>query len=387
MVIQKEVFMWNNSILKKLSLITVLLFAWFCLSPNYLFSEQTEDELEQARRLFQQGYYDDAITLLNNYIEKIRSVAEQKRNVAQAFYQLAKVYFTVGEDDKVEANLRKVFETYPDFQTEEADVVFNDRVEKFKQDTGITTRPDLDKPVGEERISDYDETGKKVADEEGRPEPEKKVISQPVPKKKKKKFPWLLVIGGVVVAGVLAYFLLFNKKEESKVTDVTIQMEMNFAATNLGCRHIIRVNGIERFNEFLEFNVPGYDDYDLAKKINRTINVTVPPGNVVIEHEIAADYNKYFPSQNSWIWATDFLLNIVGYNFQGDDPGSPILSQMSFHTTVAPWVNDPSDEWYRIESKTISIITPTSALSAGKAKSHSGIDRDIRFQKTRESRK
>ena len=374
--------MWNNLVLKRLSLVTVFLFCWFCFTPNYMFSQQNGDELEEARRLFQQGYYDDAITLLNEYIEKIKTVAEQKKNVARAFYQLAKVYFTVGEDDKVDESLKKVFETYPDFQTEETDLVFHERVETFKRDAGFEAKVDRENEKAEGKVM---EDAKSIDEEDvmqEEPQPEKKVISQPV-EKKKKRFPWLLVIGGVVVAGVLAYFLLFKKKEESKITDVNVRIDMKFTASNLGCRHIIRVNGIEQFNEFLAFNVPGYDDYDLAKKINRTITVTVPPGSFTIQHEIHPDYIDYYPAQETWIWSTGFVLSVLNYNYQGDNPGSPIISETSFFTTVAPWVNDLADEWYRIENKTISMIVPSPSSLSGKYQRSTKSVNEVRYLKTK----
>jgi hypothetical protein len=108
----------------------------------------------------------------------------------------------------------------------------------------------------------------------------------------------------------------------------------------------------------MAFNTPGYDDYDLAMKINRTISVTQAPGVMTIQHEVAADYNDYYSAQNSWIWGTDFNLMISDFDYQGDNPGAPSLSETSFYTTVAPWRIDPSEEWYRIESKSITIIEP-----------------------------
>ena len=136
------------------------------------------------------------------------------------------------------------------------------------------------------------------------------------------------------------------------------KIDVTFAATNLGCRHVIRVNGIEKLNEFMAFNVPGYDDYSLAKKINRIIYVTQAPGTMTIQQEVSADYTDYYPSQNTWIWGTDFDLVIFDFNYQGDNPGIPTLSETTFYTTVAPWRVNPTDEWYRIESKTITIIEP-----------------------------
>lgn len=376
--------MFAYSSMRKIAVITMILFVSFCLAANFQYAQE-EDLLLKARRLYQTGYYDEALTILNQCVEKLRNIVAEKMKVAEAFYLTAKVYYTVGEDAQVEKNLKKVFETYPAFKKEESDIEFKSLVDKVRS---TMARPRIDQGQKDDTVQKEEE--KKVEPVDTRVDEQSKttetdmakeqktettrqpskydaeqkqtrvkttVIPKPVTKKKK-KFPWLLVVGGVVVLGALAYFLLF-KKEESKVTEVTVRIDITFAATNLGCGHIIRVNGVEKLNEYMGFNVPGYDDYDLAMKINRTIYVTQAPGVMTIQHEMAADYTDYYPSQNTWIWATDFDLAISDFNYQGDNPGAPTLSENYFYTTVAPWSDNPTDEWYRIESKSISVIAPT----------------------------
>ena len=59
---------------------------------------------------------------------------EQKKNVSEAFYLLAKIYYEVGDYTKMEENLRKCFDTYPTFTMEEANLDFKDRMDKIKKE-------------------------------------------------------------------------------------------------------------------------------------------------------------------------------------------------------------------------------------------------------------
>lgn len=215
--------MIHGKLLRRAGIFTLVLFCWFYLIPNFSFAQE-EDELLRARKLYQQGYYDDAITLLNQCINKLKSIVEQKRNVAEAFYLLAKVYFTVGEDDKVTENLNKLFETYPGFEKEETDLEFKDRVDKTRAKFLAQPEETPLPPEGEQQ----EEVPQTVVQPEPQPaeEADQQVIEKPE-KKKKKKFPILLVLGGLVVAGVAAYFLLV-KKSEDEGYDIRGSWSMNF---------------------------------------------------------------------------------------------------------------------------------------------------------------
>lgn len=332
--------MMRHDWIKKGGVVTLVFFCWFLFATNYQHAAE-EDSLLKARSLYQQGDYEAAINLLTDFIQKLKAIVAQKKNVAEAFYLLAKVYYTVGEDEKTEANIRKVFETFPPFEKEESDLEFRERVDKVR---GQMTQPRVIQPRATQP--------QRVAE----PAPERQVIETPAVKKKK-KFPWIVVVLGVAVIAVVAFLVLGKKKEESAVTDVTLRMDVNFAATNLRCRHIIRVNGMERFNEEMQFNVPSSNDYDDAVKLDRAITLSLPPGSFTIEHEVMPDYDSFFPG-NVWIWATNYRLTITSHNFTGDDPGRPTLAETEFEFKVAPWREDPSEEWYRIKSKVIAMIVP-----------------------------
>jgi len=335
--------MHNAGWIRKWGAVTLFFFCWFLIAGNYGFAAE-EDALLNARRSYQQGDYEAAIKILTQFIEDLKAIVAQKKNVAEAFYLLAKVYFTVGEDERANQNIRKVFETYPPFEKNENDIEFRDRVEKIRQEMGRTA------VVPPQVIRTETEAETPAVTEQ-------QVIETPV-KKTKKKFPWLLVIGGAVAIAAVVFLLMGSKKEESKITGVTVRIDLTFAGTNLQCRHTIRINGGEKLSEVFQFNVPSSSDYNDAKKINRTITVTLPPGTFTIEHEMSPDYTTYFTG-SAWIWATRYNLSITNFDHTGDFPGNPTLSEDEFDISVAPWHSDPTHEWYRIESKTVTIVAPT----------------------------
>jgi tetratricopeptide (TPR) repeat protein len=191
--------MFKVSILKKTGMLTLFFFIWFSVGVNFNYAQE-EDDLFKARRLYQQGDYEGAISSLNDFINKFKADAARKKNVAEAFYLLAKVYFTVGEDDKVDDNLERAFETYPNFISEETDLEFKDRVTKVRTEMG-------------EKKTEQTEVATPLVEKKKAPE-EKKVIAKPA-KKKKKKFPVALVLIGTAVVGALLYFLVFKKKDDT----------------------------------------------------------------------------------------------------------------------------------------------------------------------------
>jgi serine/threonine protein kinase len=97
---------------------------------------QPEDynPMEESRKLYQEGDYEGSIKILSDFSSKLRTMVEQKKNVSEAFYLLAKIYYEVGDYTKMEENLRKCFDTYPTFTMEEANLDFKDRVDKIKKE-------------------------------------------------------------------------------------------------------------------------------------------------------------------------------------------------------------------------------------------------------------
>jgi hypothetical protein len=209
--------------------IALFFFLWFSITANFGFAQQEEDELLKARKLYQDGDYEGSIKLLSEFIAKLRAIVAQKKNVAEAFYLLAKVYYTVGEDEKVDENLQKVFETYPAFEKEEADFDFKARVDKARAEVEAQRLAQKEK---KEPVPEVKKEKKKPA----------KVIEAPGPKKKK-KFPVLLVVGGIVVLGVVAALVLSGGKDDKKEEEFDIR----------GRWVIDETLGNETFQDFLTF--------------------------------------------------------------------------------------------------------------------------------------
>lgn len=201
--------MLAGKFLKGAGMVTLLLFLFFIFSADFAAAQKEEDVLLKARRLYQDGDYEGSIKMLSDFISKLRAMVEQKKNVAEAFYLLAKIYYEVGDDTKVNENLTKCFETFPAFTMEETNLGFKDRVNTIRKEV---LEAKTKEPLPETETYEEEE-----------PPAEEKVIAQPAPpkEKKKKKFPVLLVVGGIVVVGaVLALALGGKKKTEPERFDI-----------------------------------------------------------------------------------------------------------------------------------------------------------------------
>jgi len=192
--------MLSSGILRKTAIITLGIFLWFSLGSSFIWGRQgQEDAVVKARQLLRNGDYEGAIKLVEDYIAKIRVIAEQKKNIAEAYYIIAKIYFIVGEDQDSEANLRRVFETFPAFSIDEPDLTFRDRVNRVKEVVSAEQKANIEeKPVVKEKT----------------PEKEQSVAIGKAGEAKKRKFPWLIAAGVAVAGGALAVLLL-NKKSSA----------------------------------------------------------------------------------------------------------------------------------------------------------------------------
>jgi hypothetical protein len=71
--------MLSSGLLKKTAILTAGIFLWFTLGAGLAWSGQDqENPLSKARQLIKEGDYEGAIKLLDDYISKIRLIAEQK---------------------------------------------------------------------------------------------------------------------------------------------------------------------------------------------------------------------------------------------------------------------------------------------------------------------
>lgn len=195
--------------LRNLAIVALVFFIGVSITSNYAFASE-EDNLLKARRLYKEGDYEGAVQILNDFVEKLKAIVAQKKNVAEAFYLMAKVYYTVGDDRKVDENLKKVFETFPTFNYDEADYDFKTRVETAKQLVMAQQ--------GTEAFTAPQETEVQPQEEVVQPKRQNVIVSPP--KAKKKKFPVLLVVGGIVVIVVLAAVLLGGNKDKEEPLDI-----------------------------------------------------------------------------------------------------------------------------------------------------------------------
>lgn len=193
--------MFGIKSLKFTGIVTLCFFMFFVFAVETGFAQSNEeDTLSKAMRLYQEGDYEASIALLGKFIEKLKAMVEQKKNVAEAFYLLAKIYFEVGDDKKVDENLKKVFVTFPSFNKEESNFAFKERVAIVRAQMRVET----------EKFSQENQTETTSVQQE---QQRSRVIAQPTVQKKK-KFPIVLVIVGAVVVTAAIALLVLKKKSE-----------------------------------------------------------------------------------------------------------------------------------------------------------------------------
>ena len=124
--------MFSKFLLKKIGIFVLISFVFLIGTSEYSFADE-EDVLLKARKYYQDGNYDKSVKVLQKFIENLQAIVEQKKNVAEAFYLLAKVYYTVGEDAEVDKNLKKVYETFPSFSKEENDMEFKKKLTRSEK--------------------------------------------------------------------------------------------------------------------------------------------------------------------------------------------------------------------------------------------------------------
>lgn len=124
--------MMNWSILRRTAVLAVGLMLWMTVVPSLPLNARQEDVLQKARRLIDDGELENAITLLEGYVAKIRTAPEQKMKLAEAGYVLARACYMIYQDKKSDDYLRLVFEAVPDYSVPETNKNFLARVEKIK---------------------------------------------------------------------------------------------------------------------------------------------------------------------------------------------------------------------------------------------------------------
>ncbi len=272
--------MLSTGLLKIAAVIALVAFLWCSLEPGTAWGSQDQEEpLLKARRLIREGDYEGAIKLLEDYIAKIRVIAEQKKNVAEAYYIMAKTYYIVGEEENCEASLRRVYETYPAFTIEEPDLGFRARAEKAKEMALTRQKEKIEEPA---------------AKKEKEPEIGKPAALGKVGEVKKKKFPWLIAGGAVLVVGIVAVLLLKKKSSQPQFGDIFISSDPSGAkvyldGTDTGKRTDCTLENVSAGVHELKIELEGYGKWEG--------NVTVIANQAVDVHATLAGYRYEFVAQ------------------------------------------------------------------------------------------
>lgn len=138
----------SKSFLKIAAYGALFLILFLMSGPGFNRAEAAEDELQKAERLTDEMLYEEAVKVLNNFIQSNAADAGQKTRVAKAYYLLARIYFDVDDNDpQVKKNLAKVFEYDRNFNTKEINAAFKKLVEEVR---GGAPQP-TPAPVVEER--------------------------------------------------------------------------------------------------------------------------------------------------------------------------------------------------------------------------------------------
>jgi DNA-binding beta-propeller fold protein YncE len=201
--------------LKQTSIIALVFFAWFTIGPNFTVAGQ-EDPLTQARQLTRSGNYEAAIALLKQFIDDMKTIADKKKNIAEAYYMIAKIFFTpLGDLQSSDENLAKAFEAYPELKIDESNNEFSIRVKKV-QDAAIASTAQKEKKLEvipkETEVNPPQSAGKEMSGG-------------------KRGFPLLLVLGGVALAGGLAALLLGKKSSSGTSSANTGSITVNSTPT------------------------------------------------------------------------------------------------------------------------------------------------------------
>jgi len=279
---------------RETAFVTLGIFLWFSLASGFVWSGQgQEDVLSRARQLLRGGDYEGAIKLLEDYIAKMRFIAEQKKNVAEAYYIIAKTYYIVGEEDNSNASLRKALETYPALTIDEPDPGFQARADKMKAMVLAEQKAkEEEKPVVKKK----------------EPEKERPVSMGKVGEVKKRKFPWLIVGGVVVVTAVAAVFLLKKKGSQNGAISVSSSptgAKVYLDGSDTGQTTNCTLSNISPGNHTIKLTKEGYQDYQQSVAVSggqtATINASLTAHTITVTSPIGSTvWEKGFEVEIKW---------------------------------------------------------------------------------------
>jgi hypothetical protein len=122
---------------------------------------------------------------------------------------------------------------------------------------------------------------------------------------------------------------------------------------NLGITNKIEVDGGIVFQEEIKLNDHCYSLSQKIDKIKKTFTVHRGLGEMTIRHEIM-ECEKFYGNECDVFEDIKYKLEIMGYTYEGPDPGQPVLSESEFELRLDPWCNQNSKPCNKTKTITIS---------------------------------
>ena len=128
-----------TSFFKTTACTALFLILLFTSGQGFGYAASAQDELQRAEQLSKDMLYEEAVRILNNFIQANAANPGQKTKIAGAYYLLARIYFDVDETDpQVRQNLKKAFEYDKNYTKNEINAAFKKLVEEVRGEAKVT---------------------------------------------------------------------------------------------------------------------------------------------------------------------------------------------------------------------------------------------------------
>lgn len=193
----------------------ILVMLLFLGNLNLSSQNTKQEKFSQALKLYNQGNYEEA----TSFLEEAENLLGTEEFIfkAKIYILFCACYEKMDKENLARAFLAKIQRMLDSGQIEELPEISGfdlNAIQIIKKDimeSEVEIDPLLDE---EEEIDEYHFKFKEP--EPVKPVDKKAVIQYQGRKEKRKKFPWIAVIAGVIIVGVVIYFLL-NKKDQDDI--------------------------------------------------------------------------------------------------------------------------------------------------------------------------
>ncbi len=146
----------------------------------------------------------------------------------------------------------------------------------------------------------------------------------------------------------------FKKRETSRTI---VEITVTFYGENVRAEHKIVVNGQEKFHDTLKFDPADGFLWNFAglRKIRKSFFIDDAQDLLTIRHEVSPQYAPICTNKKSRIGDTVYELKVAGYCWTDNSmvKDVPVLAQNSFYVSARPWVQNPDDPAFRVQTVSI----------------------------------